>query len=430
MKSTDVVTKIELEKLHKKHSERIEDWQFFTLTYDGGRAFIQHVINRKNPRETAANFKARRDEAVNFNYARSIIDLFSFYLCEKAPIRNINETKLANNELWDMFSKDCDQSGTDWNDYMNEAERRAAITGTFGMLLIKPKHGFSTRQAEIANGIYPYLAGYGAQSILDWRYGTDPATGRRCLEYLKLREEDGDYLLYWPEAYKRVRLEKGENSDSNGIKLIDNGTNTLGEIPFVWLPNIRDITSPNIGASDLQDIAPIVASLVRDLSHGSEVIKWAAFPMLRHPKKSGYEISINTATGKKAKDVPVGQKSVLQFDPKDGESGKPDWLESVVLDPIEAVLKWMDRKVDEIFRMAHLSGVHGQRKSNNEVSSGVALRYEFQQLTSVLTRKAKAVSEAERQIIYFWCKWQQVNLNFGKLDIKREKEFSIDDLAM
>jgi hypothetical protein len=130
------------------------------------------------------------------------------------------------------------------------------------------------------------------------------------------------------------------------------------------MPNIKNLTKPYIGVSDIVDISRIVASIIRNLSSGEEMIKFAGFPMMRKPMR--WE-------GEEGQTDETGHQAVQEFDPEWGEAGKPDWMESVILEPIEATLKWIDRKVDEIYRVAHLSGVHGQRKSNNEVASGLAL---------------------------------------------------------
>lgn len=134
--------------------------------------------------------------------------------------------------------------------------------------------------------------------------------------------------------------------------------------------------------------------------------------------------------GEDAPEDQTGPRAVQEFDPELGDKGKPDWMESVILEPVESILKWIDRKTDEIYRVAHLSGVHGQRKSNNEVASGLAMRYEFQQLTSVLGKKSHSMCEAEKQIVRFWLMWQNKFDLFKEIKITRSKSFSVDDLSI
>jgi hypothetical protein len=129
-------------------------------------------------------------------------------------------------------------------------------------------------------------------------------------------------------------------------------------------------------------------------------------------------------------EVPVAVTSIMQYDPSMGAEGKPDWMPTQIMEPIDSILKWIDRKTDEIFRVAHLSGVHGQRKSNNEVASGMALRYEYNQLNSALIAKSINQVEAEISAIGFWLKWQNKKELIDAIDLKPTKEFSIDDLSI
>jgi len=100
-----------------------------------------------------------------------------------------------------------------------------------------------------------------------------------------------------------------------------------------------------------------------------------------------------------------------------------------VLEPINAILDWINKKADECYRISHLAGIHGQRTSN-EAQSGLALRYSFQQLFSVLSKKSENMTEAEYQMIRLWLKWQNKEEDFEDVKITRPKEFSIDDLAV
>jgi hypothetical protein len=198
------------------------------------------------------------------------------------------------------------------------------------------------------------------------------------------------------------------------------GRNPLGEVPFIWLENKSDIVHPHIGISDIQEISYVQASIVRNISSAEEIIKYAAFPMLRKPMR--------TEADPDETDV-VGVTAVQEFNPEFGEAGKPDWLESSVKEPIAAIMEWIQLKIDEIYRLAHLSGIHGQRKSS-QVSSGIALRQEFQQLNSVLTQKSNNMTEAEIKIIDLWLKWENKEELLKEIEIKRSKNFSLDDLSV
>ena len=401
--------KQDLEKTSDIYKDNISEWENYDLTYDGGLPFIKKALYRYSNLETVKNHDERVRNGYVFNYAQSIIDLYNFYLTEKPAIRKIEE--LDKNLQFQMFLKDADLDNTDFNDFMKESQKISSVHGSLGLLVNKPDGDGAS--------IYPYVARYSLPNILDWTFERDKWTHRRVLTYLKLLEEDGSFLLMWPN-----RWEKWIIKDKNVTELIGEGVIPLDEIPFIWMPNLKRIRNFYLGVSDIVDICRIVESIVRNLSHGEEIIKFAGFPMLRIPMERG--------VGPEEKDdddsVMVGEKAVFEFDPTLGSDAKPDWMPTEIYEPITAVLDWIDRKAEESYRIAHLSGVHGQRTSG-EPSSGLALRYSTQQLYSVLEKKSKNMTEAELQIIRLWMRWQKLD-GFDKIEISRPKEFSIDDLAV
>jgi hypothetical protein len=323
------------------------------------------------------------------------------------------------------FEKDADQQGTNYNLLLNNAQKLASVTGAVGILVNKftPKAvDLLTEEYEIKHGVYPFVTFYTQPNILDWQFEKDPESGRSKLIYLKLRESDGQYMLFYEDRWELWEL---RGPKGGGVNKVDSGSLEIDEIPFFWLVNIERLGKPGIGRSDLSGISDIIASITRNLSYGEEIIKYAGFPMMRKPMRTEEEVE----KGGNQPDV-VGVRGVLEFNPEFGKDGKPDWLESEVMEPIQAVLDWIDRKADEIYRVKHLSGVHGQRKSNNEVASGLALRYEFQQLNAVLKQKATFLCEGDLNIIRLFLKWQDKEDLFADVKTSRSNEFSVEDLSI
>lgn len=440
----------QLQHTHEVYDDNIKDWSFFSLAYEGGRQFIKQSL-QKHSRESDTNWKDRQDEGICFNYSSIIIDLFNFYLTEKPAVRDLGP--LANDSLWQLFIKDADLFGTNFDVFLNEAQKLAAICGAVGVLIDKPNSRGKVLKDDIKNKVYPYCAMFSLPNILDWKHERHPISNRPTLTYLKLLDFDNRYLLWWPDKWEIYKLPEGAPSQFRihrhvdttdyepkpgdnkyadepstpysqtavgGEKpiLVDEGENPLGEIPFVWFQNIKSTMNPYIGVSDIKEISRITASLVRNISYGEEIIKYAGFPQARRPmQREGEEVN-NEA----------GVTAILEFDPELGDAGKPDWLESEVQEPIEAILNWMDKKINEIFQLSHLSGIHAQEKSD-QTRSGVALRYEYQQLSLVLSKKSENLTETELGIIKYWLKWQNKDNWFKDIKISRSKDFSIDDLS-
>ena len=440
----------ELQKTHETYDENVKDWAFFALAYEGGKPFIDFSL-QKHTRESPANWKARQDEGICFNYSSIVIDLFNFYLTEKPAVRDFGS--LANDTLWKMFLRDADLYGTNFDVFLNETQKMAAIYGAVGILVDKPNSKNKIMKDDINQGIYPYCAPFTLPNILDWKHERHPITNRPTLTFLKLLDFDNRYLLWWPDKWEIWTLPQGVASQFKVHKHTDTssylpkpgdnkyandpgkpyamgltgeqpildseGPNPLGEIPFIWFQNIKSVINPYIGVSDIKEIARITASLVRNISYGEEVIKFAGFPQARRPMQKEGSAPINNEAGVTA---------ILEFDPELGEKAKPDWLESKVQEPVDAILAWMNKKIAEVFQLSHLSGVGGQEKSDS-VRSGVALRYEYQQLSLVLSKKSEQLTETELGIIKYWLKWQNKSKQLEGIKITRSKDFSIDDLS-
>lgn len=409
----------DLERKHELYKANIEEWNFYTLTYDGGMPFIEYCLYHYSTRESVGNWKDRLKNGYTYNYAQSIVDLFNYYLTDAPVVRNVG--KLADDPQFQMFNKDCDLKNTDYNVYMDEIQKLSSVCGSIGTLVNKPNFEGRTVQDEIRAGVYPYLSAYSLQNIFDWRFERNPITHRMELTFLKLYEEDQTYLLWWKDHWQRWEIEK----KTNVPRMVSDGVNPLSEIPFVWMPNVKRMRNSYLGVSDIVDVSRIVASIVRNLSCGEEILKLAGFPMMRIPM----EKDLSVDGGDDDEQHQTGPRVVHEFDPTMGEAGKPDWMPTEIYEPIQAILDWIDRKSNECYRVSHLSGVHGQRTSN-EAQSGLALRYSFQQLFSVLGKKSENMTEAEYQILRFWMKWQGLESEFENVEVSRTKEFSIDDLAV
>lgn len=408
--------KDELKKKNQFYKDHVNMWTFWETAYEGADAFIEMVI-KQHPRETNANWLTRKEEAMVFNFAESIVDLFNFYLTEKAPIRDLGV--LSNDPLWQMFQKDCDLNGTNFDVFLNEKQKVAAIFGFVGILVDKPPGIRTTKQEEIEGAIYPYCAAYTPLNILDWKLSRNRDTSRYDLVFLKLLDSDGKYFLWEPDKWKIWEIEKLENGDEGEAVLFDEGENPLNEIPFFWMINIQSAIDPYFGVSDIKEISKIQASITRNISCGEEVINYAGFPQARRPKLLEGESDNNVS----------GITPILEFDPELGDAGKPDWLEAACAEPIESIIKWIAMKSAAIYDMKHISGIHATAQSK-EARSGAALRAEFQQLNSVLVKKNENLTEAELRIIQLWTKWQNQKDFFKKVNITRPKEFSIDDLSI
>lgn len=402
-------TKDSLQEKHPKYTQHIEEWNFLLACYNGAEAMRQAGLLYQNERESNTNHARRQKELYTFNYSKSVIDLFNFYQF-KSPIRR-QLGALGNLQDWVDFDKDCNRDGDNFDNFMMEQSKTADILGHVGILVDRPKGEFIT--AADAAGRWPYVCPYMPQNILDWEFERDDS-GRRILVYLKLLDDDGQYRI-WYEDHWEVWSTGKDESGTEKAKMVDAGINPLGEIPFVWLYCDKS-SEREIGKSDIADIAKIDASIMRNLSQAEEIINYAAFPMMRKPFRE---------PGQEGDDV--GVTAVLGFDPDRPES-KPDWLSSECAGPLAAIVDFIMKKIEEIYRASNAGGL-AATEIQGQAKSGVALKTEFQLLNGKLIKKSENVVKAERWIIYFWCAWIGQPQLWEDVKVERPRTFEIEDLA-
>ena len=405
--------KLNKEQIEHKHPlyDHLEDrWKFWNAAYDGIDALIQWGVIKKNDRESQGNFEARKDKAYGFNYSRSVTNIFSHYLNQKQPARELGT--LADDAAWLEFQDDCDLCGNSFDVFLNQQDKNASIQGFVGILVDKPMIQVETKADELAQKLYPYITVYHPADIWDWKYKTNEQTGRPFLDFLKLVDSEG-HIRIWTQTEWAVYE---WNDDKKEYEEISAGSHELKEIPFVFLENIKNRKHRNIGVSDISDIARIDASIIRNLSQGEEVIDYAAFPMMRKPMRQ-----VNNTQPDE-----VGVSGLLEFDPTMPES-KPDWLAAEVQAPITAILTWIDKKVQEVYRCAGIAALRSL--DTGPAKSGVALKQEFQELNATLCSKADNLDEAEEMIIWFWLLWQNNGTEYANIKVQRPKDFSIVDLV-
>jgi hypothetical protein len=428
------------------YNENVNFWRFLMASYEGIRSLVKNgFVLYRHERESENNFERRVAEAYSFGYSSSIVDLFNFYLFKRHPLRDLNP--LNNDKQWKQFENDCNLYGDDWLVWLLESQRWSGVMGHCGVLVDKSSQNFQTSDEELNAGVYPYVARYFPQNILDWEYKKDE-NNRPYLAYLKLLDNDGQYRIWTTEYWSVyiipddesgneatvVDIDTGEIRGGGGgqttqnkeqmITSIASGPNPFidpntgrGEIPFVWFYNIKSKQRP-IGISDIKDVAYIDGAIIRNLSEGEEVISYGAFPMMRKPMvEAGQSVGNDLA----------GITGILEFDPTMPES-KPDWLESKVSQPIDAILRWIELKVNEIYRTSNVGGL-AATEIQSQARSGAALKSEFQLLNGKLVSKGANAEEAEKQIIRYWLMWQNKQDLFDKIMIEWPESYDIEDLA-
>lgn len=417
----------QLRAVHPEYAANISEWRFLSAANKGSKALVDFGVIRQHERESEDNYLSRKAEAFGFSYSKAVTALFVYYLFSKQIIRTLDA--LEADQQWQMFVKDCDLEGANLDQFFQAKMNQVIATGQYGILVDKSPIQYPSQAAEIDAKVYPYLAGYSAENVLDWSYDRDE-NGRPFLAYLKLREqstyqdsvnpltgyrkETSLYRLWWPDRWEIWEEADSETTDIGEAVLVAEGENVLGEIPFVWLYNAKSGTR-GVGVSDITDISRIDVSIMRNLSQGEQVVDYSAFPMMRKPLSNFDEPD------------EIGPTSVLTYDPEFPES-KPDWLLSPTKEPIDAILLWIDKKVQEIYRMAGTGGIAATEVST-QAKSGVALKLELRTLGALLVNKAQNIVEVQEQIVRLWLKWQKMEHLYADVKIEAPADFDVEALS-
>lgn len=417
----------DLIKTHEKYDNNHKEWKFLMAVYEGIKEIIRLKFVQRHEREPEDSYKRRMDELFGFGYSKSVVEIFNFYLFKKPVRRTLGS--LGKDKLWEMFFDDADMYGNGLDEVLMEISQYASVQGHMGILVDKASGLFENRASQIENKVYPYISKYHPSAILDWEFDRDTDTGRPMLMWLKLKDDNDQYRIWTPEYWEIWELPKDENGepdDSNEeaeAVFIDGGENPINVVPFVWHYNQRS-KSVGIGVSDIHEVARIDLSIVRNMSQIEQIINYAAFPMMRKPKREARPTDMNAPQ----QDDEVGVEAILEFDPDNPES-KPDWLDAEVADPIEAILKVIEKKIEEIYRSANVGGM-ASTEIQTQAKSGVALKTEFQLLNSKLVSKAINAENSEQKIVEFWLRWEDLWDKYKEnISIKRDRSYDIENLA-
>tara|TARA_R110000744_G_scaffold113372_1_gene212440 strand:+ start:1969 stop:3420 length:1452 start_codon:yes stop_codon:yes gene_type:complete len=371
-----------IEDRHDNYDLMKSRWGFYLRSYLGGEEYRAGKFLHEYALELDLEFQNRTNYTPIDNHCRNIIAIYSSFLFRVPPTREYGT--LANEPSLESFLSDADLDGQNFNAFMKNAQTYAAVYGNVWIFVDKPESNAMTRADELGQDIRPYMTMVTPDNIFDWHYSR-AVSGRYYLDYIKVREEvtsSGTYFRLWtPETISYVFVPDKGKPEIKEIK-----ENQLGMIPVVCLYNKR---SPRrgLGISDLTDVALLQQSIYNELSEMEQLIRLSNHPSL--VKTQGVEAS-------------AGAGSIISM-PDDLESGLKPYLLQPSGSNLSEIRSSIEQKIEMIDRATHMSGV---RQTKSQVSSGIALQTEFENLNSALSEKADLMENAEEQIWDLFAKWQ------------------------
>ena len=391
-------------ELHKDYSENQKNWEMFIRSYNGGYDYtLGQYLNRYNL-ELDHEFNQRLGNTPCDNHCKNIKQIYSSFLFREKASRDFGS--MSEEPSLQMFLKDADLEGNNFNTVMKTAQNYASIYGHCFMILDKPNIQTATRAEELNQEIRPYVSIITPENVFDWNFERQP-NGKYILNYLKIREEvdrkGGSYMRIWyPDKVDTIYVE----DDRTEPQLIDTAENQIGKIPAVILYNSKS-HKRGIGQSDLVDIAELQKAIYNEYSEIEQLIRLTNHPSL--VKTAGVNAS-------------AGAGAVIEM-PDEMEPNLKPYLLQPSGQNLTSIMDSITKKVEAINRIAHTGAV---RTTRQQVSSGIALQTEFELLNARLSEKADNLQLAEEQMFRIYAEYQ--NAKFDG-EINYPDSFNIRDYA-
>ena len=373
---------------HKHYQEKINDWAFHYRSYTGGQDYQNGFLLNRYVLETDEEYLKRAENTPIDNHCKNVVQIYSSFLFRVPPTRDYGT--LDGDPAIESFTKDADLDGRSFNNVIKEMQINSSIYGTCWAIIDKPRVITKTRAEELQQDIRPYISLYTPENVLNWNYER-LANGRFYLTSLSLVEEaTEDYAIIkvWSlEDISTFVVEDFNKPYAEGkVKMIDEIPNVLGEIPAVVLYNQKSQRRA-IGISDLNDVAELQKSIYNDYSEIEQLIRLSNHPSL--VKTPNVEAS-------------AGAGSIIEM-PEDLAPELKPYIIQPSSQSLEGIMKVINMKVEAINRITHMGAV---RNTKSQISSGVALRTEFELLNARLAEKADYLQNTEEQIWSLFAKWQ------------------------
>lgn len=258
-----------------------EDWQLAADLLGGTKAMRAAAGRRlpQWPNESGESYQARLSTATLFPAFARTLGVMAGKPFSKAL--TYGDDVPARIREW---CDDADLQGTNLHAFAADLLSEALGYGLCGVLVEYPRtDGVRTVADERAVNARPYLVRYNHDQILGWRSAR--VNGVTRLTLLRLAEsgetEDGEYGTTTVERVRVLRpgsWELWEKGEKDEYVLVESGTTTLAEIPFV--PFYGRKTGFMLGISPLLDLAHLNVKHWQSQSDQDTILHVARVPIL------------------------------------------------------------------------------------------------------------------------------------------------------
>jgi len=391
-----------LRKRHPLYVRRLRDWDFYLSSYEGGAAYLGPSNIFRYVKEPESAYIERLRRAAYYNYCAPIVDLYNAHLFRQGAVRITDDGALVE------FFEDVDGFGTPMDAFMKEAECLAQVFGKMHVVVDQPatrREPQSAAEAQRLN-LRPYLVKLDPRDLVNWQMDEAGALVWARIRERSGRGEDpfeesaqGHYYRTWTRTGWFLHTAEGE--------LKGRGEHGAGRVPIATLYDRSSKTRPFMGISTLEDIAYINRQINNWASSLDEFILKQCFSHLFYPE------GMFESSGRDEL-VEFGMNNATAF-PRDAAQ-VPFYLapEAAPGEFIRSQIAWA---VGEIYRLAKLENAAGRQVQ--QVSSGIARAFDFQETNRTLADKAARCERCEREIVELVEAWRgkkgtRFTVNYGR----------------
>ncbi len=359
-----------------------KQWRYLLESYVGGDEYRRAGHLTRYQLESDGEYAARLATTPLQNHCQSVISVYTSFLFRHAPVRDFGS--IANLPELMEFMYDADLDGRSFDGFMKDVSVYSSIFGTTWVLVTKPNVGATSRGAELAMGVRPYVSMLTPLTVLDWQWTRD-ITGRYELSYFKYIEEVNGDITVVKEWTKDTITTAIINENAVSISKTEE-PNGMGKIPAVCVYNKRSIIR-GIGVSDIADIADAQKFIYNATSEIEQSIRLDSHPSLVKTPETN---------------AGIGAGSLIHM-PENLDPGLKPYLLEFGGASVDKILASINHAIENIDKMANTGAI---RSTEARRMSGVAQEQEFQLLNARLSEKGDALELAEEQIWKLFCEYQ------------------------
>ncbi len=351
-----------------------------------------NVYLPRHPAENPAVYNERAKRAVLRNYYRRTVQKIVGRVFANPVMPSTDLPSSIQNNF-----KNIDLMGRGLNAFAQSWFEDALVSGLSYVLVDFPDQNKTAQGNESI--IRPYAVHIPAEQVIAVQWDEGSAVPK--LSQVRIREKNRDYQGFSEENRERIRvLEPNhwfllEETEKGDWQTIDDGANSLGEIPLVTLYSNR--TGYMEAVPPLEDLAYLNLEHYQIRSDQRNALNVASFPILA---ASGYDPEIDGP-------IEVGPNKVLTTSDPDG---KYYYVESS-----GAALEAGARELADLEKNIRLFGLQFEQGQGSETATGRLI--DANDALSPIAAMTAELEDSLNSVLRLFAKWSGVE-HFGALKMQ------------